>query len=144
AGQAGLDEVQLESVLRRLSAGDLHILRPVSPRDGHGAVSYEIFHDALARPIADWRGPTDAARLESERRAREGAARAKRAAEAREARARQRKRWALAGLGGAIAVMIAGAIVFAIVQANRASDRKKTAQSIEAAERISGLSPAPS
>ncbi len=147
AEHSGVEVSQLDGVLRRLSAGDLHILRPVSPRDGHAKASYEIFHDALARPIADWRARRDKAELaeglEHERQAKEEARRDALEAERREAAEKRRKRVALAGLGIAVAALIGVAVVFAIIQSNRAASRKETSQSIESAERISELSQSP-
>ena len=144
AEHSGREESQLEPVLRRLSAGDLHILRPVSTRDGDANVSYEIFHDALARPIADWRARREKAelaeRLEREREAKDEARRDAAAAERREATEKRRKRIALVALGVAIAALVGGAVAFAIIQSNLAASRKKASQSIESAERISELS----
>ena len=144
AEHSGVEESRLDLVLRRLSAGDLHILRPLSPRDGQGKPSYEIFHDALARPIADWRTRKDKAELaeglEREREAKEEARRHALEAERREAVEKRRKRFALVGLGVAIAALVGVAVVFAIIQSDLAASRKKTSQSIESAERISEVS----
>jgi WD40 repeat protein len=138
-----LSESDVDPVLRRLSAGDLHILRPVAPRDGHGEVSYEIFHDALARPIVNWRARKEQEELEQGRVEKERAQRAAIEAERREARERNRKRLALAGLGACLVALLATAIVFAVVQSNLADERRKASESVAAAARISQLSRSP-
>jgi hypothetical protein len=59
---------ELQSVIERLTQGDFRILRPV-PRGESGHTQYEILHDALARPILDWRTRHAQQRaLEQERR----------------------------------------------------------------------------
>src|SRR5262249_51187592 len=59
AGEAGLEEAQLTSVLAKLSRGEVRILRQVGPAPGQPAESryerYEIFHDVLAPAILGWR-----------------------------------------------------------------------------------------
>jgi hypothetical protein len=51
-----LSQPQLTSVLEKLSGGSDRILRPVAPPPDQPTTSrYEIFHDALAAPILDWR-----------------------------------------------------------------------------------------
>lgn len=52
---AGVAEVELIGVLKRLSAGASRILRPVEPSPGRSDERYEIFHDVLAAAILDWR-----------------------------------------------------------------------------------------
>ena len=55
ANYTELSEVQLESVLQRLTAHDVRILRPINPPAGtETATRYEIFHDVLATSILDW------------------------------------------------------------------------------------------
>lgn len=133
---SGTQESEVDPVLRRLSAGDLHILRPIAARDGLGVPSYEIFHDALARPILDWRARQTRVELE---RVREEKERAQRDATTE----RRRKRFAVAGLVVCGVALLATAIVLAVVQSNLAGDREKTAQSVQAAERIFSLSGSP-
>jgi WD40 repeat protein len=137
---SAVPESEVDPVLRRLSAGDLHILRPVAPRDGHGEVSYEIFHDALARPIVDWRTRKQeaelSARLDRERAEKERAQQHAIEAEEREARERKRKRFALAGVGVLLVVLLVLAGVLAVVQSDLAGERQSNAHSIQAADRI--------
>src|SRR5262249_4041585 len=61
AEYAALPESRVSEVLGRLSAGDVRIARPV------GEGRYEIFHDALAAPILDWRAREARARIEAAR-----------------------------------------------------------------------------
>jgi WD40 repeat protein len=137
---SGVPASVLGPMLRRLSAADLHILRPVVMRDSPGQVRFEIFHDALARPILDWRtryagGKLDA-ELEMERAQKAEAQREALEAAAREGRERRRKRLAIAGLIVAVVALIATATVFAVVQKNAADRKTKLAQSVESARRI--------
>lgn len=56
AGFAEAPETQLEAVLDKLSGTDMRILRAVAPPDEEvEAVRYEIFHDALAPAVLEWR-----------------------------------------------------------------------------------------
>ncbi len=59
AGEAGIEEASLSSVLEKLSRGDARILRQVGPVPGMPIElryeRYEIFHDVLASAILDWR-----------------------------------------------------------------------------------------
>ena len=52
---SGVPADDLAAVMRRLAAADLHILRRVAIPDAPDVARYEIFHDALADPISDWR-----------------------------------------------------------------------------------------
>jgi WD40 repeat protein len=144
---AEVPESDVDPVLRRLSAGDLHILRPVAPRDGHGEVSYEIFHDALARPIVDWRTRKHeaelSARVDRERAEKERAQQDAIEAEEREAGERKRKRLALAGVGVLLVLLLLLAGVLAAVQSHLAGERKDNAHSIQAADRIFEVSGSP-
>lgn len=63
AAYAGLGDDQAAQLLERL-AGEMRILRPV------GEDSYEIYHDALAAPVLDWRARVQLRELERERRLR--------------------------------------------------------------------------
>jgi CheY-like chemotaxis protein len=67
AAFTGLPEQGIVPVLQKLVAGGSRVLRPVgaatltdaphprSSKAAGGEIRYEIFHDILARPIADWR-----------------------------------------------------------------------------------------
>ena len=57
ATQAGCDKNQLKQLLEKLSRGDQRILRPEgkSKSDQPYTQRYEIFHDALAKPMLEWR-----------------------------------------------------------------------------------------
>lgn len=144
---SGLSVAAIEPVLQHLSAPGLHILRPVVAEDGKGAPRFEIFHDALARPIVKWRTGIEEAereeRLKRERIEKEKAQRAAAEAERREASERKRKQVALALLGIMVAALLIGAAYFAIDQSNLANERTATAQSVKAAERIFELSRSP-
>jgi hypothetical protein len=55
ANYTELPEKELNSILQRLSAPDVRILRPLNPPAGvDAATRYEIFHDVLATSILDW------------------------------------------------------------------------------------------
>lgn len=55
ANYTELPEKELDSILQRLSAPDVRILRPLNPPAGVDvATRYEIFHDVLATSILDW------------------------------------------------------------------------------------------
>ncbi|HVO52917.1 MAG TPA: AAA family ATPase [Solirubrobacterales bacterium] len=139
-------KVELEPVLRHLSSPKLHILRPISSRGG-GEPLYEIFHDALARPIVEWRGRVEEGqrdeRLRREREEKEEALREAQKAERRAASERRRKRIALALLGVAVAVMVIAAVVFAFYKAGVANRRKAATESVEVAQRLFSLSTSP-
>ena len=63
SGYADLPELQLTSVLEKLSGGDIRILRAIQPApDQPAAPRYEIFHDVLASAILDWRARYSLAR----------------------------------------------------------------------------------
>jgi WD40 repeat protein len=145
---SGLPVAEIDPVLRHLSSPRLHILRPVSAADGKGETRFEIFHDALARPIVEWRTRAEEAERDAkvarERAEKESAQRAAAEAERREAQERKRKRLALALLGVAVAAMLGGAAYFAIDQAELADQRELDTQSIRAAQRILELSDEPS
>jgi WD40 repeat protein len=144
---SGLAVAEIDPVLRHLSSPELHILRPVSSADGHGETRFEIFHDALARPIVDWRTRVEEeeldARVARERAEKEEAQRAAAEAERREAQERKRKRLALGLLGVAVVALLGGAAYFAYDQSKLADQREAAAQSIQAAQRISELSSEP-
>ena len=77
AGEAGLEEIEIASVLEKLSRGDARILRQVGPAPGEPAEPqherYEIFHDVLCPAVLDWRMRfvQEQERLEAARKAEE-------------------------------------------------------------------------
>lgn len=139
---------EIEPVLQHLSSPRLHILRPVAAEDGQGKPRFEIFHDALARPIVEWRTGVEEEELEErvnkERAEKERAQRAAAEAERREAGERKRKRFALGLFGIALVALVAGAIYFAIDQGELADQRDAANQSARVSQRISELAYAPS
>jgi len=46
---------EVEKVMKKLSDGQVRVLRPLDSSTGLGEVRYEIFHDVLAPAILDWR-----------------------------------------------------------------------------------------
>jgi WD40 repeat protein len=142
-----LSAAEIDPVLQHLSSPGLHILRPVVFEDGEREPRFEIFHDALAGPIVEWRARVEEeerdARAKRERAEKESAQRAAVEAESKALRERQRKRLALALLGLAIAVLLGGAVYFAAEQKSLADERDADNQSVRAAERISELARAP-
>lgn len=148
ADLTGFSTAEIQPVLRHLSSPRLHILRPVVFDQTGSEPRYEIFHDALAEPIREWRIRAEeeerAARRQRERAEKEEAQRAAAAAERAADRERQRKRVAQALLALAVVALLAGAAVFAVGQSKRAEQRDRDSQSVQAAERISELAWAPS
>jgi hypothetical protein len=56
AEYAGLPQPEVESLLKKLSAPEVRVLRPIAPPPGQdGAPRYEIFHDVLGPAVLDWR-----------------------------------------------------------------------------------------
>jgi WD40 repeat protein len=55
ADMSNMPEAELVGTLRRLASADLHILRSVVVPGDRDGPRYEIFHDALAQPIREWR-----------------------------------------------------------------------------------------
>jgi WD40 repeat protein len=105
AGYASVDESELRSVVRALSAD--RILRPLGER-------VEIFHDVLADAVLAWRTQHDAARaLEEQRRESE-----------------RRHRSILVALGAALLALAAMAVlaVYALTQRSQARDRADAAR----------------
>ena len=148
ADLSGHPVAEIEPVLQHLASSRLHILRPVVSEGGDGAPRYEIFHDALARPIVEWRRRVEEAELDKrlvrERAEKEKAQQAAAAAERREARERKRKRWALIVLGAVVGFLVIGAFLALIEQEKLAGQRKDAEQSVRAAERIGELARTPS
>jgi WD40 repeat protein len=138
---------EIEPVLQHLSAPALHILRPVVAEDEQGEPRFEIFHDALARPIVDWRTRVEDeerdARVARERIEKERAQQAAAEAERREARERNRKRLALGLLGLAVAALLVGILAALDRKGELADERKADNQSVRAAEHLEELSSSP-
>jgi WD40 repeat protein len=140
---AELPESRLEPVLRRLAAGDLHILRPVALPDPGDEASYEIFHDALARPIRRWRQEREDAERAELRAQKEEAERHALEAQRREERERRRRRLALRGLAVAVAGCLGLAVALVVVFRADANHQRRVDKSIESAERIADLADSP-
>jgi WD40 repeat protein len=147
ADLSGHSVAEIDPVLQHLASSQLHILRPVVSENGDGETRFEIFHDALARPIVEWRTRVEEAeldkRLQSERAEKERAQRAAAEAERREARERKRKRGALVMLGIVVVLLIAGVFVALIKQRGLTDQRQAAVQSLRAIQRISELSASP-
>jgi WD40 repeat protein len=145
---AKLPVSEIDPVLQHLSSPKLHILRPVAAEDGHGESRFEIFHDALAQPIVDWRTRVEEeerdARVGRERAEKESAQRAAAEAQQREAQERKRKRLALGLLGLAVVALLGGATYFAIDQGELADQHEAATHSLEATGRILERSGEPS
>jgi len=143
---SALSTAEIEPVLRHLSSPQLHILRPVVFQEEGSEPRYEIFHDALAEPIREWRSRVEEAerkaRRERERAEKEEAQRAAAEAERRAAQERRRKRVAQALLAVAVLALLVGAAVFAVKQKNLADQREADGQSVLASERIGELAQA--
>jgi WD40 repeat protein len=112
-----LPPVDVNSVLAELSAGDVRILRPVSPPSGQpdSVQAYEIFHDVLAPAVLDWRARHVAARETDER--------------LHEARRRLRR---LGGLAAALGLLLIAAVAFGVIavyQSHRADTQRERAVS---------------
>jgi WD40 repeat protein len=138
---------ELAPVLRRLAAPDVHILRPAEQRDASADTSYEIFHDALGRPIVQWRSKQRerdeqarqealTLRLAEERQEKERAQREAAQAEARELRERRRKRMALGALGVLVLALVCGGVVFAVGEHRDAQRLEKAEASNNIASHI--------
>ncbi|HET9676984.1 MAG TPA: AAA family ATPase [Solirubrobacterales bacterium] len=148
ADLSGLSLPEIDPVLQHLSSPRLHILRPVV-FDGEGsAPRFEIFHDALAGPIVEWRTEVEEeareARAAGERAEKEEAQRAAVAAEQQAQQERRRKQVAQGLLALAVVALLAGAAVFAVKQKNLADQRQADSESVQVAERISELAQVPS
>jgi WD40 repeat protein len=144
---------ELGRVVERLSAGDVRILRPVASGDHGGAPPYEIFHDALARPILDWRtrySRTEeeqrlAARLAEEREEKEQAQRETLAAQEREEKERRRARIfrTLMIFSILLVLVAAAAVAFALLQKADADAQAARAQSSLLANRLTAAATDP-
>jgi hypothetical protein len=134
-----MDPSDLAPILKQLESGSVRILRPVS---GPGPTRYEIFHDALAPAILNWRRRYV---VEEERqRAEERLAEERRQyieqqerLEADRHLARERRRSRLLGLGlvgvGLLLVLAIALAVFAYQQRELAQAQEKLARSRELA-----------
>lgn len=147
ADLSGRPRTEIEPVLHHLSSPALHILRPVVSENGQDEPRFEIFHDALARPIVEWRSRVEEAerdaRLKRERAEKERAQQAAAEAEAREESERRRKRLALALAGVAISLAVIAVVVALIRQQGVSDEREAKNQSVEAAARMDELSESP-
>jgi WD40 repeat protein len=145
---SGRPLAEIDPVLQHLSSPALHILRPVVSENGKGEPRFEIFHDALARPIVEWRTRVEEAelgkRLKRERAEKESAQKAAADAKRREARERRRKRGALIVLGVVLAFLALFGLLALAESDNLAKERKDVEQSVRAVERITELARAPS
>jgi WD40 repeat protein len=148
ADLSSFSTAEIQPVLRHLSSPELHILRPVVFEEEGSEPRYEIFHDALADPILEWRTRVEEeerdARVKRERADKEKAQRAAAEAERQALRERQRKRLAQGLLALAVFALLVGASFFALEQKDLADQRKADSQSVRAAERISELVQVPS
>ncbi len=125
---------EVETLLERMSSGDIRILRPVPPAPGgDGRTRFEISHDLLAPAILDWR--TRQTAIQAERQAHERAAQLERekreaeerAAEERRRAAEERRRARMfKGLAIAAGVLLVACIVGGVLAyaAKKAADRE--------------------
>jgi WD40 repeat protein len=104
----GLAEAEVQSILERLSASDMRILRVIAAPDQ--PVQFEVFHDLLARAILDWR-----ARYTQEQKQKELARATLRA------RRLKRNSYVLAGVVALMVVLLVVAIRYGIVRARNAA-----------------------
>jgi tetratricopeptide (TPR) repeat protein len=124
-----LTEEKVQAILLRLSGQDMRILRAVQapgelPR-------YEIFHDVLAQAILNWRRRYVAGQQEEKIRREEQERREEEQEETERRRELERSRLmrrAIIGLS-TVLVLMAGVLVFAIIQTRRA--RKANAEIAE-------------
>jgi len=147
ADLSGRPRAEIEPVLQHLSSPALHILRPVVSENGQGEPRFEIFHDALARPIVEWRTRVEEterdARLKRERVEKERAQQAAAEAEAREERERKRKRLALVLGSAAVLVMLGLTTYFWLDSKNLAEERDAASQSLRAVQHMTELAEFP-
>jgi WD40 repeat protein len=118
---SGVPKSEVEPVLRRLAAGELHILRPIASPESGKEPRYEIFHDALARPLLDWRRRHYANELERKRAEAEDRAR----------RERRKARLAAAAAGAflLLAAFAVGVSIWAVHQKHVAESERQLARS---------------
>jgi WD40 repeat protein len=149
----GLSEARLEVVLRRLAATDVHVLRPAGRADSPDQAAYEISHDALARPIVEWRTQHRvrqeeaqqrelAAQLERERVEKEEAKAQAAQAKRQEMRERTRRRMAVGGLGIVVGIILVAAVAIILQRASQAQ-LTDTSSSNAIAARLEVLSGSP-
>lgn len=136
-----LTEAQVQTILTRLSAQDVRILRTMQapgelPR-------YEIFHDVLAQAILNWRRRYVAGQQEEKIRREEQARREDEQAEAQRRREQERSRLmrrAIIGLSMVLVLMV-GVLGFALWQWHRATkasaEAEEKSKKVEAAGHIS-------
>ena len=128
-----LPAADLTTVVDRLAAPDLHILRRVTAPESTELIRHEIFHDALARPISDWRRRFTTrrdhelleAKVEAERVQKEQAQAESEIATERAAHERKRRKRAVVGLVVAVSALVLtllGGLVYAINESRESSD----------------------
>jgi WD40 repeat protein len=131
ADYARVSRDELSPVLERLAAGDLRILRSVPPApDRPGEPRYEIFHDALAGAVLDWRS-----RYEQEEEVERG--RAALLAERRKLRKERRRRFRLLGLVGVLVVSMVGVALMFVKSRHDANERRADALASKAVSEVS-------
>jgi WD40 repeat protein len=139
ADMSGRSTEEVAPVLSRLSGADLHILRSVAmPDDGQGS-NYEIFHDALAQPIRDWRSRYLRGQVEEQQKLELERQQAQLAATRAQLR-RARRRWVVLS---AVSVLLAGLLVATFALWRRSEDLSHRSKSADlAAQALSeGSSP---
>ncbi len=115
AGLAEVEPERMERLLSRISGSGMRILAPVAPADAVGAVRYEIYHDALAQAMLEWRRRWVE---EREREELEAEAERQRLELLKERRTARRLRWLAAGLA-VFMVLALAAMGFAWFQMDR-------------------------
>ena len=132
-----MDESRLTVLLEKITRPDFRILRAVPSLNQRGVSSYEIFHDAYAPAILDWRGRYEREKesAEAEQRAREEKQRAeeKARAEERAIAAVRLRRMAMAFLG--LLTLIAA--IFLIKELMRTRKEAELSKDQAASARIS-------
>ena len=130
ADLAGLAEVgpgQMERLLARISGSGMRLLAPVAPTDAVGTVRYEIYHDALAQAMLEWRRHWVE---EREREEMEAESEQQRMELEKERRTARRLRWLAFGLT-AFMILAVAAMGFAWFQMQKAEDSARRAQEQE-------------
>src|SRR5260370_5635291 len=125
ASWSELPEAEVQTILSRLSAPDMRILRTMQAPNH--PVRFEIFHDVLARAILDWRGRYVDKQQQEKIREDEHA---RRAGEQEEDERRPEKergrlmRRALIGMSALLLIVI-GVMIFALLQRHWAIEAKQ-------------------
>ncbi len=129
ADMSGRPESELDSTLRRLAAADLHILRPVVVPEDPERPRFEIFHDALAQPIRDWRGRYVRSKAEEQQLVELEHQRTQLAAAKAEVRRERRRRVALS----AVSLVLVGLLVAVLALWRRSEDLSRRSESAKLA-----------